>query len=334
MSPRSCDRWRLAEFRSVVDSFKQAVAAGDAPERSQGGHVPARERRDRARSVGERGVEIAPEIAFLASQGVGPGMLLQAMRTAERCGVSADAALLGEGLLPEEVYYRALARHLGVPYCCGELAIAGGVDPAPAIASGFARLAANDLNLRAVVAPRGRAIRFLVAAAASGRLQGGFAISSPQRLAAFVRAKAGSQVADTAAHALERRDRALSAHSGLSWGQVACVATLAVAGTTLEFAAPGAPSATISVALWLTFAAWIIVRNLAVAAAGSTRAFAPLADFDLPVYSIVAPLYREAGMVRKLVGALDAIDYPGILAQTPQAFRALRPIPTFFGRGH
>ena len=181
MSPRSCDRWRLAEFRSVVDSFKQAVAAGDAPERSQGGHVPARERRDRARSVGERGVEIAPEIAFLASQGVGPGMLLQAMRTAERCGVSADAALLGEGLLPEEDYFRALARHLRVPYFCGELAIDDAIDPARAIASGIAPLAPNGLRLRAVVAPRGASIRFLVAAAAAGHLQGGFVISSPQK---------------------------------------------------------------------------------------------------------------------------------------------------------
>ena len=57
----------------MVDSFKQAVAAGDAPERSSDGQFPSRERRERARSVGERGAEIAPEIAFLASQGVGPG---------------------------------------------------------------------------------------------------------------------------------------------------------------------------------------------------------------------------------------------------------------------
>ena len=123
-------------------------------------------------SAGERGGEIAPEIAFLAGQGVGPGPLLQAMRIAERCAAStADAALLGEGLLAEEVYFRALARHLRVPYFCGELAIADGVDPARAIASGIAPLAPNGLRLRAVVAPRGAAVRFLVAAAAAGRLQ-------------------------------------------------------------------------------------------------------------------------------------------------------------------
>jgi cellulose synthase/poly-beta-1,6-N-acetylglucosamine synthase-like glycosyltransferase len=301
---------RFVEFRSVVDSFKQAVADGDARERSQDGQDPSRERRAPARRPGERGGEIAPEVAFLASQGVGPGPLLQAMRVAERCGVDADAALLGEGLVAEEVYFRALARHLGVPYFCDRLAIADDVDPASAIASGIAPLAPNLSRLRAVVAPRGASVRFLIAAAAAGHVQGGFAISSPQRLSAFVRAKAGSRVAEAAACGLERRDSSLSAHSGLSWGQIACVAALAPVATTLLLVAPSVARGAASILLWLIFGAWIVVRNLAVAAAGATRSFAPLADEDLPVYSIVAPLYREPQMVGKLVKALDAIDYP------------------------
>ncbi len=301
---------RFVEFRSVVESFKQAVADGDARERSQDGQDPSRERRGPARRLAERGGEIAPEVAFLASQGVGPGPLLQAMRVAERCGVDADAALLGEGLVAEEVYFRALARHLGVPYFCDRLAIADDVDAAPAIASGIAPLAPNLSGLRAVVAPRGASVRFLVAAAAAGHVQGGFAISSPQRLSAFVRAKAGSRVAEAAACGLERRDASLSAHSGLSWGQIACVAALAPVVTTLLLVAPSVARGAASILLWLIFGAWIVVRNLAVAAAGATRSPAPLADANLPVYSIVAPLYREPHMVGKLVKALDAIDYP------------------------
>ena len=295
----------------MADLFKQAVAGGDAPERFQGGRDPSRARRERAPGASERNREIAPEIAFLASQGVGPGPLLQAMRIAERCGVSADAALLGEGLLPEEDYFRALARHLRVPYFCGEPAIDDAIDPARAIASGIAPLAPNGLRLRAVVAPRGASIRFLVAAAAAGHLQGGFVISSPQRLNALVRAKAGSRMAEAAACGLERRDRTLSARSGLWLGQIACIAAVSAIWTTLGFIAPAVPRVAASIALWLIFAAWIVVRNLATAAAaGAPRAFAPLADEDLPVYSIVAPLYREARVVRKLVNALDAIDYP------------------------
>jgi hypothetical protein len=318
-APRSRDRWRFAGFRSVVESFKQALAWGESLERSQDGQDPSRERRGNAQSAGERGREIAPEIAFLFSQGVEPGPLLQAMRAAERCAVSADAALLGEGLLPEEAYFRALARRLRVPYFAGEQAIADDIDPALVIASGIAPLAPNGLGLRAVVAPRGAAVRFLIAAAAAGLLQGGVAISSPQRLSALVRAKTGPRVAEAAACGLERRDSSLSAHSGLSCGQVACIAALAIVGTTLWLVALGALRAAISIPLWLIFAAWIVIRNLAVAAAFAPPPFAPLGDQDLPVYSVVAALYREAGMVRKLVRALDAIDYPGILAQPPQA---------------
>jgi hypothetical protein len=317
-APRSCDRWRLAEFRSVVDSFKQALAQGETLERPQDGQDPSRERREAARSAAERGGEIAPEIAFLVGQGVGPGRLLQAMRAAERCAVSADAALLGEGLLPEEVYFRALARRLRVPYFSGELAIADDVDPASVVASGVAPLAPNGLGLRAVVAPRGNAIRLLIDAAAAGHALGGFAVSSPQRLSAWVRAKTGARVAEAAACGLERRDSSLSAHSGLSWGQVACVAALAIVVATLALAAPGALRPAVSIPLWLIFAAWIVVRNLAVAASFAPPVFPPLADQDLPVYSVVAALYREAGMVKKLIRALDAIDYPGIMAQAPE----------------
>lgn len=294
----------------MVDSFKQALAGGGARERSLDGPRPSRERREFARDPSELGGEIAPEIAFLAGQGLGPGPLLQAMRIAERCAASPDAALLGEGLIGEESYFRALARHLRVPYFSGELAIADGVDPASAIASGIAPLASNGLGLRAVVAPRGAAVRFLVAAAAAGRLSGGFVVSSPQRLSAIVRAKAGARAAEAAACALERRDGALSAHSGLSRGQIAGLAALAVAGATIGLAAPDALWAAISIPLWLIFAVWIVMRNLAVAAGGARRAARPLADAELPVYSIVAPLYREAAMVSRLVRALDAIDYP------------------------
>ena len=298
------------EFRSVVDSFKQAPAWGETRERPQDGQDPSRERREAARSAGERGGEFPPEIAFLVGQGVGPGPLLQAMRAAERCAVSADAALLGEGLLPEEALFSRPRAAPARALFFRRMAIADDIDPASVIASGIAPLAANGLGLRAVVAPRGDSIRLLLDAAAAGHPLGGFAVSSPQRLSALVRAKTGARVAEAAACGLERRDSSLSAHSGLSGGQVACVAALAIAAATLALAAPGALRPAVSIPLWLIFAAWIVIRNLAVAASFAAPAVAPLADQDLPVYSVVAALYREAGMINKLIRALDAIDYP------------------------
>ena len=254
-------------------------------------------------------MEIAPEIGFLGAHGVGPGVLLQAMKIAERCRCTADAALLGEGLVSPDFYYRALARQLRMPFFDGELAIDESVDPVKAIASGIAPLRPNGMRLRAAVAPRGASIRYLLAAA-EGRPLSGLVVTSPQRLATIVRAQAGVKVAESAAFDLARRDCELSARSGLSWGQIAgAMATIVVASAVARFA-PGALAVSGAALLWLTFGAWIVVRNLAVVAADGGSPCDPLSDEDLPVYSIVAPLYREANMVAKLVEALDALGYP------------------------
>ena len=42
---------------------------------------------------------------------------------------------------------------------------------------------------------------------------------------------------------------------------------------------------------------------------------------DLPVYTILVPLYREARVLPALVRALCALDYPGLLAHMPQTRR-------------
>jgi len=44
-------------------------------------------------------------------------------------------------------------------------------------------------------------------------------------------------------------------------------------------------------------------------------------DAKLPIYTIVCALYRETPVVNDLVAAIRALDYPGIMAQTPQAAR-------------
>src|ERR1700684_4143861 len=67
--------------------------------------------------------EFPIEIAFLEPYGVGRDLLRRATEAAKRCGVDADAALLGEGLVSDERFYQALAMRLGAPYYFGEWAI-------------------------------------------------------------------------------------------------------------------------------------------------------------------------------------------------------------------
>ena len=83
-----------------------------------------------------------------------------ATATARRDGVSAEQALLGEGLIDEEGYYRALARRLRLPFYRGEIPVAQSVEADPAIACGVAPLAPNRAGLRAIAAPRAAAIRY------------------------------------------------------------------------------------------------------------------------------------------------------------------------------
>jgi hypothetical protein len=269
--------------------------------------APPPARRDSERVRGAREGAIAVEIAFLASYGVPPGPLLAATRAAHGA-VTADQALLAEGPIREEDFYRLLARHLGAPYYCAEMKI-GPCDPAGTVASGIAPLAPNAEGLRHVLAPRGRALALLLAAAPK-RSPPAFAISSPQRLGAALRSQMGRRLAQEAAGALERADAALSAHTNFSNGQLACATLLAFGAPLTGALQPHALSALCAVVLYAAFAASVALRLAAMAAGAPARAPAPLDERDLPVYSIIAPLYREARVAARLVDALDAIDYP------------------------
>jgi hypothetical protein len=92
-------------------------------------------------------------------------------------------------------------------------------------------------------------------------------------------------------------------------------------------AAPALAAALAILLLGLCYGANIILRLLlfAVASAGSgtgkhitAEQIADLNDADLPIYSILVPLYREAHMVARITAALKNLDYPGLMAQTPQ----------------
>jgi hypothetical protein len=62
---------------------------------------------------------LPPELAFLPAAGFSSEQLLDAVGGAPRAIRPIDA-LLSEGIIGEEAYYRALARHLGCQYYRGE----------------------------------------------------------------------------------------------------------------------------------------------------------------------------------------------------------------------
>lgn len=256
---------------------------------------------------------LPPEIAFLSQYGVSLNTLLAAAGEAEQAGVTAEIALTAGGRLPAETYYRLLARHLRKPFAGPGLALSDSLDVNRAIRSGVAPLKPNIEGLRALLAPRGEAVRDLIARASEGRLSGrSFAICDPQRFAALARARAGTAIAEDAANGLAKIDRSLSARSGASVTQLCLLLVASVAAIVCAVAAPVAFDVFLFASLWLLFAATIALRSVASGAGASGTAPPDLDDFDLPIYSILVPLYREAEVVPGLVSALDALDYPRV----------------------
>jgi glycosyltransferase XagB len=286
----------LIDWRSVTDLLRD-LSLRYPQARPQN----SRERRvSGASALGRSENVYAPQIAFLSAYGATPATLIAATEAA-RCGVTSEQALLGEGLMREETYYRALARQLRAPYYCGELAISPDAIPAQAVASGITPLAPNSLGLRVILAPRGEAITMLLAAAEAGRLPASFVICGPQRIASILRARMGEALSREAAEGVGRLDPALSARTGVSRGQWAFVVGALTIAIPMGLWAPQVLGLLLSIFLWLVFAAAVGMR-LAAMSANRTLTPAPSIDSaDLPIYSIIVPLYKEAEGIPRLV---------------------------------
>lgn len=100
-------------------------------------------------------------------------------------------------------------------------------------------------------------------------------------------------------------------------------AIVAVGAASFAFGmAPVTALTIVSLSMTCFFLASIWLRLFAGAASTATiqEPYRPdVGDRWLPVYSVVVALHKEARVVPQLVAALDAIDYPGIMAQRPQA---------------
>ena len=233
--------------------------------------------------------------------------IAKAFAQARWTGASVAATLLAMRVVSEDDFYRALARRLGVPFLAQPVALDDRVDYGAAAAAGIAALARPTRGLRWLAAPRGRGIAALLALPDAG----GLAITTPRRFGACLRAAASVQIAADAAlrlHAIEPR---LSARAGPSREtRLATAALLAIAGG-LAFLWPRAFALILWLTLAIAFSAATITRIITAAAAFRLEPESPpLRDRDLPDYTIVIALYREAGVAASLIEALAAIDYP------------------------
>ncbi len=96
----------------------------------------------------------------------------------------------------------------------------------------------------------------------------------------------------------------------MSGAQIAAAGLIAISAFALGAADIHALTGVTSCMLWLLFSASIVLRSAATVAHVDDIRPRMLSDDELPVYTVVVAVYREADVVEDLVSALDALDYP------------------------
>lgn len=271
-------------------------------------HATGRAARPRAAS---NPPSLPPEIAFLAAFGVDPGILLKIARQASEEGVPADSVLLGEGLVDEASFYRALARHCGVRFHDGPAPVVSRMPFPEAVHAGALEIVPLS-GPRWLLAPRGKAIARLVETARQ-TLEGAprFAITTPSCLSQLAQEHCRPARLRRASFELFEADPSLSAYIPEANHKAAMVLAVIVAGIALA-ALSQTLALLVVLACSLIFLLAIFARLCAWQASlgGADEPPAPLPDYALPVYTILVPLFDEACILPDLVRALDNLDYP------------------------
>ena len=256
---------------------------------------------------------IPREIAFLARHEVNSETLRQAARVAERCGVSADVALLRCGLIDEERFYRTLAIETGLPYRPDAAAAHRMARFPNAALSGLLPLAGDDGEPVPpfAYAPRGAQVVRLLDEA--GQLTRRPFIAGPGWIRDRLLVARAGPIAAAAADGLARASPHLSYRGGASARQHVAAALVGAGATASFLLAPALTGFVAATLLGTAFLGHTALRLAAVLEPVRTEPARPLPripDRDLPVYTLLVPLHRERRVLPKLIRALEALDYP------------------------
>lgn len=242
-------------------------------------------------SEGEPRAWTADDYAFLVGKLVDEDTLLRAALEAEQAGVAPHDVLIANGWVRPEAYVAALDAVLACDTSDAQprptVPVVAMKAPPKAIAAELVR--ARDSGL----AP------LLVSDAGSGWIE----------TEAVRHARA-----EEAAHGLRRWQPELSAASRIATWQVLgafIVVGLVIGGFAVL---PGVTLAALAAVMTLPFLFVVGLRVVALVLVLGRRSERPrgppIADEDLPVYSIIVPLFHEANVLADIVASLQGIDYP------------------------
>ncbi|MEX0751608.1 MAG: glycosyl transferase, partial [Xanthobacteraceae bacterium] len=241
-----------------------------------------------------------------------------AARERDELGVGADRVLIASGLIDEEDYVRALAASRGAmfepltdipraacPLTDDRLIEAAAVGLLPLEIGG---------GLVLVVAPRATAARRLAGLLATRRdLAHSFRFTSARHLQQFVVRHGHRYLGWRAADSLRSFCPDLSAAPRPGRRGLLTFAAIAALLLAAAAAAPGEVWAAVNALLAIIFIAWIALRLFgSLVKHPEAKSSARLSEDRLPVYTVVAALYREAASVEHLADCLRQLDYPAL----------------------
>ena len=247
-------------------------------------------------------VAVRIEEEVLLALGVSRRQCDNIITRAEALGVGLEDVAIQWGIIDEHEFYRALAHHLGLDFVAQPFAIARASLSPHSAEAGLSR--AEDGIV--VAAPRGQALRqFLLTRPEACRL------TSPAILRQSLQHAFATDHAMIAAGTLSIMAPHETAYrDGASSGFV--VASFFLALVALVFCEPYfALPITIPISLLFLWTIGQRIFAIITRDAISKRSVPPsLSPAELPFYSVLIPLYREDAVIPRLIGALEALDYP------------------------
>ncbi len=231
-------------------------------------------------------------------------------------GTGADRVLIAAGQIQEETYLRLLCDSLGVAFETmqtrpRDACSLDDEDMIRATRVGHLPLRV-DGDLKLIVAPRGTSARKIIELVRSRpEVARRLRLTTGARLQAFVRHHAEATLEETAINDLAARWRDMSASPPRRRFPVMRCIAVGLAVLAAVAIAPAAVKLVADVTLAILFVAWMLLRVAGVVINPAWRLpRRRLRDRELPLYTILVPLYREANSIQGLIAALQRLDYP------------------------
>ena len=250
----------------------------------------------------------------LLESGIPTAMIRHALLRAQQTGTTADRILITEGYVSAADFYRSVARALSLRFSLAALSVIPELHGNNAARAGFVRVQHAGRRPEFLGAPEGLALERLVRTFDQKPHSSGpnLILTTPTHFNTRLRAAFGHDDAEQATYLLARTAPNFSVKAApirpVLIGAGCLLAIFTGLCATYPMVLHGSVAA-LAIGLFLPA---MVLKGVAILTGCSKAELMPalLPDQNLPIYTLLVPLFHEAASVPQLVSALQALDYP------------------------